>query len=47
MLNGLSIYHVSCLTMPILHTMQSSSTWQNNMITPEVATNPLLLENCN
>jgi len=50
--NGLSIYqilydHVSCLTMPILHTIQSSSSGQNSIITPEVATYPLLLQNCN
>jgi len=50
--NGLSIYqilqdHISCLTMPILHTVQSSNRGQNSIITPEVETNPLLLQNCN
>jgi len=31
----------------ILHTIQSSSSGRNSIITPEVATNPLLLQNCN
>jgi len=34
-------------TTPILHKIQSSSTGQNNIITSEIATNPLLLQICN
>jgi len=53
--NGLSIYQTkycktTFLALPwllILHTIQSSSSGQNSIITPEVATNPLLLQNCN
>jgi len=30
-----------------LHNIQSSSNGKNNIITPEVATNPLSLQNCN
>jgi len=33
--------------MPIVHTIQLSSNGQNNIITPEVAINPLLLLNWN
>jgi len=32
---------------PILHNIQSSCSGQNNIITSEIATNPLLLQNCN
>jgi len=49
MRNGLSIYQTkycktTFLTMPILYSIQLSSSGQNNIITPEVATNPLLLQ---
>jgi len=33
--------------MPILHNIQSSNSGQNKIITCEIATNPLLLQNCN
>jgi len=39
--------HVSCVTTHSLHNIQSSSSGQNSIITTEVATNPLLLQNCN
>jgi len=50
--NGLSVYqilqdHVSCLTTPILYTIQSCSSGRNNIFTPEIATNTLSLYNCN
>jgi len=32
---------------PALHNIQSSSSGQNTIITWEIATNPLLLPNCN
>jgi len=53
--SGLSVYqnkysivrpHFSPTT-PILHNIQSSSSGQNNIITSEIATSPLLLQNCN
>jgi len=51
--NALSIYQTqycktTFLALPCLsYTIQSSSSGQNSIITPEVATNPLLLQNCN
>jgi len=52
---GLSIYQNKWPTVrphflpttPILRHIQSSSSGQNNIITSEVATNLLLLQNCN
>jgi len=38
--------HFSPTTL-ILHNIQSSSSGQNSIITPEIATSPLLLKNCN
>jgi len=34
-------------TTPILHNIQSFSSGRNNSITSEIATSPILLQNCN
>jgi len=39
--------HLSCLTMPILHNSQSSSSGKNKIIASEITANPLWLHNCN